>query len=187
MLRFLSVALAAGLAAAPVAADEFTDTLESAIKAYNDGDVAGAQQDVDYAGKLLGAMKAEGLAKFLPAAQDGWTREDQNADEASGMMAMLGGGTTTGATYKKADGTDLTITLVANSPMVNGIAAMVGGMAGMGGGKPMRIQRTEFANNEGEIQGVVNGKVMISVTGSASVEDKTAYLEAMDFKGLADF
>ena len=81
----------------------------------------------------------------------------------------------------------MTITLVANSPMVSGIAAMIGGMAAMGGGKPMRIQRTEFANNDGELQGVVNGKVMISVSGDATVEDKTAYLEAMDFKGLAEF
>lgn len=187
MLRFLPALLVAGLAAAPALADEFTDTLDSAIKAYNDGDVAGAQQDVEYAGKLLASMKAEGLAKFLPEAQAGWTRADENTDEAGGMMAMLGGGTTTGATYKKADGTDLTITLVANSPMVNGIAAMVGGMAAMGSGKPMRIQRTEFANNDGELQGVVNGKVMISVSGNATVEDKTAYLEAMDFKGLAEF
>ena len=102
-------------------------------------------------------------------------------------MAMIGGGTTTGATYKKADGTEMTITLVANSPMVSGIAAMIGGMASMGGGKPMRIERTEFANNDGELQGVVDGKVMITVAGDATVEDKTAYLEAMDFKGLAEF
>jgi len=187
MLRFLPAVLVAGLAVAPALADEFTDTLDSAITAYNHGDVAGAQQDVEYAGKLLTAMKAEGLAKFLPAAQDGWTRADQNVEEAGGVMAMIGGGTTTGATYKKADGTEMTITLVANSPMVSGIAAMIGGMASMGGGKPMRIERTEFANNDGELQGVVDGKVMITVAGDATVEDKTAYLEAMDFKGLAEF
>ena len=92
MLRFLPAVLVAGLAVAPALADEFTDTLDSAIKAYNDGDVAGAQQDVEYAGKLLTAMKAEGLAKFLPAAQDGWTRADQNVEEAGGVMAMIGGG-----------------------------------------------------------------------------------------------
>jgi len=187
MVRFLAVVVAAGIAAVPAVADEFTDTLESAIKAYGDGDVAGAQQDVEYAGKLLTAMKAESLSKFLPPALAGWTREDQNADDAGGMMAMIGGGTTAGASYKKPDGTELTITLVANSPMVNGLAAMIGGMATVGGGKPIRIQRTEFANSDGEMQGVVNGKVMISVSGDATVEDKTAYLEAMDFKGLAEF
>ena len=44
MLRFLAALLVAGLAAAPALADEFTDTLESAIKAYNDGDVAGRRR-----------------------------------------------------------------------------------------------------------------------------------------------
>lgn len=193
MLRFHYCLVAAGLFAAGLpagaaSADEFTDTLESALRAYNDGDVAGAQQDVDYAEKLLGAMKAESLARFLPAAQAGWTREDADVAESGGVMAMLGGGTTAAATYRKADGTEMTITLVANSPMVSGLAGIIGGVASIGGGgKPMRIQRTEFANNDGELQGVVAGKVMISVSGGAPIEDKTAYLETMDFKALADF
>ena len=90
------------------------------------------------------------------------------------------------ASYTK--GTDeLTITLVANSPMVSGIGAMITGMGAMTGGKPIRVQRTEFSMNEGELQGVVDGKVMISVGGNAGIEDKTAYLEAMDFDALADF
>ena len=187
MSRILSAVLLLMLCAAPATADDFTDTLESALEAYRAGDVAAAGQDVEYAGKLLSAMKAESLAKFLPDALPGWTRSDESNEEAGGMMAMIGGGTTAGATYTKTDGTAMTITLVANSPMVSGIAAMVGGITSMGGSKPMRIQRTEFANNDGEIQGVVNGKVMVSVSGDATVEDKTAYLEAMDFKGLAEF
>jgi hypothetical protein len=189
MIRPLPAALAALLTASlagPAGADEFTDTLESALKAYRDGDVTAARQDLDYAAKLLAAMKAESLARFLPAALPGWTREDQGAEEGGGMMAMLGGGTTAGASYTKAGGSEMTITLVANSPMVNGIAAMVGGIASMGG-KPMRIKRTEFADNDGELQGVVDGEVLISVSGDATVAEKTAYLEAMDFEGLADF
>ena len=191
MFRMLPAALAAGLAAASfataAAGDEFTDTVEGALEAYRAGDVTAARQDLDYATKLLDAMKAETLAKFLPPALAGWTRTDQGSDESGGMMAMLGGGTAAAATYAKDDGTELTINLVANSPMVSGIAAMVGGLASMGGGKPMRIQRTEFADNDGELQGVVGGEVLVSVSGDAPVADKTAYLETMDFKALADF
>jgi hypothetical protein len=187
MLRYLPVVLALAAATLPAAADEFTDTVESALSAYRDGDVEGARQDLEYATKLLTAMKAESLAEFLPPALAGWTREDAgDAAEAGGMMAMLGGGTTTAATYRKGDA-EMTITLVAGSPMVSGMAAMIGGLASMGGGKPIRIQRTEFGVNEGELQGVVGGKVLVSVSGNASIEDKTAHLEAMDFKALADF
>ena len=103
-------------------------------------------------------------------------------------MGMLGGGTTAAATYRKgaedvhhhpggglADGERAS-------------AAMMSGMAGMaGGGKPLRIQRTEFASTDDGLQGVVDGKVMVASTGNATVEDKTAQLEAMDFKALGEF
>lgn len=187
MIRPLILASALVAAALPVAADEFTDTLESALKAYNDGDTDGARQDLDYATKLLGSMKAAALAKLLPEALPGWTREPASQDDSADFMGMFGGGTTTEATYTK-DGEDLTITLVANSPMVSSVAAMVSGMAGMAtGAKPIRVQRTQFHQEDGELQGVVENKVMVSVSGSASIEDKTAFLEAMDFKALGEF
>jgi hypothetical protein len=51
----------------------------------------------------------------------------------------------------------------------------------------MRIERTEFTEHEGDLQGMVDERVMVSVTGDASVEDKKAFLEAMDFEALGDF
>lgn len=187
MLRLLPALLALGLSAAPSLADEVTDTLEGALQAYRDGDVTAAREDIDYAAKLLAAMRAESLAKFLPDALPGWTRADADAEESGGMMSMLGGGTAASATYTKDDGTELKIDLVASSPMVSGIAAMVSSMGSMGGAKPMRIKRTEFADSDGDLQGVVDGNVMISAAGDATLDEKKAYLEAMDFDALADF
>jgi hypothetical protein len=188
MQRIAASTLALALAALPAAADEFTDTLEGALKAYREGDIGGARADLDYAGKLLTSMKSEALAKLLPAAQPGWTREAAAEEDAgaSGFMGMLGGGTSAAATYRKG-AESLTITVVADSPMVSGLGAMISGMAGIGGGKPLRIQRTEFTSQDNALQGVVNGKVMVSVTGDASLEDKTAHLEAMDFQALGNF
>ena len=94
MRRIAATAFALVVAAAPAAADEFTDTLQSALEAYQAGDISGARADLDYAGKLLLAMKAETLAKFLPAAPAGWTKETADGDEGAGFMGMLGGGTT---------------------------------------------------------------------------------------------
>jgi hypothetical protein len=185
MLR-LCAAIALALSPLAAAADEFTDTLESALAAYRDGDVTAARQDLEYASKLLAAMKAESLAKFLPPAQPGWTRAEGDAGGMAASMGMFGGGTTASATYRR-DAQELTITLVADSPMVSGIAAMLGGVASMGGGKPIRVQRTEFGMNGEDLQGVVEDKVLVSVGGNASLEDKTAYLEAMDLRALADF
>ena len=114
------------------------------------------------------SMKSEALAKFLPAAQPGWTREEAAEDDAAagGFMGMLGGGTSAAATYRKG-AESFTITLVADSPMVSGLGAMISGMAGLAGGKPLRIQRTEFTSKDDALQGVVNDRVMVSVTGDA--------------------
>lgn len=183
----LAVTLALASAALPAGADEFTDTMESALKAYNDGDVDGARQDLDYAGKLLGSMKAESLSKFLPDALPGWTRAPASEGDTADFMGMFGGGTTAAATYNR-DDSDLTVTLVANSPIVASVGGMITGLAGMATGeKPIRIQRTEFRRDDQELQGVVNNKVMVSVSGSASIEDKKAFLDAMDFKALGEF
>lgn len=186
MIRHLSAALAAAAFALPALSDEFTDTLEGALQAYQDGDINAAQQDLDYAMKLIGSMKAETLAGFLPEAQPGWTRADATDAESSGLMSMLGGGTSASASYGKGN-EEMTITLVANSPMVSGMAAMLSGISTIGSGKPIRIQRTQFTMNEDDLQGVVNGKVLVTVSGNATLEEKTAHLETMDFKALGDF
>lgn len=167
-------------------ADEFSEVMESATELYGEGDIAGAKQELSYAIKLLDQIKSESLSKYLPDALPGWEKQDSD-DEGTGMaMAMFGGGTSAAAKYTNESG-DLTITLVANSPMVGSIAAMVTGLTSMGGGRPIRIQRTQFGNNDGELQGVVDNRVLISVTGDASVESKKAYLEEMDFQALRDF
>jgi hypothetical protein len=182
-----ALALIPLLALSPAAsADEFTDVIAGALEAYEEGDITVAREELDYAMKLLTEMKAQSLARFLPAALPGWTRTEADAEGGGMAMAMLGGGTTAAATYS--DGSqELTITLVANSPMVSGVAAMISGMAALGGGKPIRIQRTQFGVNGEDMQGVVDGDVLVSVSGDASVEDKTAYLEAMDLRALGDF
>jgi hypothetical protein len=91
MFRLLPAVLtAAALVAAPVSADEFTETLESALKAYGEGDITGARQDLDYAAKLLTALKAEALAKFLPEPPAGWTRSEPG--DGIGVRSAVGMG-----------------------------------------------------------------------------------------------
>ncbi|TPE52920.1 hypothetical protein [Amaricoccus solimangrovi] len=186
MSRLALVPMLLLCAALPVRADEFTDTLESALKAYREGDVKAADEDLSYATKLLGSQKAEALAKFLPPAPAGWTREDQAPEDEGVGMAMLGGGTTVSASYANG-GAEAQITLLADSPMVTSLGAMMGGLAQLTGAKPMRIKRVEFSETDGELRGLVNNRVLVSVSGDASAEEKKTLLEAMDFEGLGDY
>lgn len=186
MMRAAAAVAALVMTIQQAAADEFTDVVESALAAYRDGDVAGAQADIEYAAKLLLDMKAEALATFLPAAPAGWSKEAADTEGAGVAMAMFGGGTTAAATYRRGS-EEMTLTLMANSPMVSGIGAMVSGMGSVAGGETVRIQRTQFAVTDGEMQGVVDEKVLVTVGGSAALEDKTALVEAMDLRALGAY
>jgi hypothetical protein len=170
---------------APVGADEFTDVVEGALEAYRDGDLDYAREELDYAMRLLVEMKSESLSGFLPEPLPGWTREQADAD-GGGFAMMLGGGTSATATYRR-DGAAFKVTLVANSPMVSSIGAVITGMASMGGAKPLRIQRTRFASSDGELQGVIDNRVLVSASGDAALEDIIAHLETMDFRALGEF
>ncbi len=95
----MRIAFAAALLAACLprlaAADEFTDTVESALQAYRGGDIDGARADLDFASQLLASAKAKGLTTFLPAAPEGWTREE--GEDQTAAMAMFGGGVSSAA------------------------------------------------------------------------------------------
>ncbi|MBP7242554.1 hypothetical protein [Amaricoccus sp.] len=182
----LAFVLGLVLMAGPAVADEFTDVVEEALEAYRGGDVAGARKDLDYAVKLLADAKAQELAALLPAAPEGWTREDGDA-AASGMgLAMFGGGTAVSATYSRGDDS-VELSVITDSPMVSAVSSMVGSMASLAGTATRRIHRTPFAVTDGEMQGVIDDRVLVSATGSASEDDKAALIELMDFDKLSRF
>src|SRR6056297_2989270 len=100
MLRPLSAIATLALAATPLAADEITDTLDSAKQAYEEGDVAYALEELEYAKQQMLALKTDALSAYLPPAPDGWSRE-MNTDMNAGL-AMMGGGVGAEAEYSGA-------------------------------------------------------------------------------------
>jgi hypothetical protein len=186
-MRKVSIAvLLVAVSLQPLRADEFEDVVTDALDAYQSGDVTVAREELNYAVGLLNQMKAEELAGFLPEAQDGWEREIENAASGGMAMSMLGGGTAATAHYRRGED-EFTLSLMADSPMVSGMAAMFSGMGSMAGSRIVRIQRQQFAVAESDVQGVVGGKVMVQATGSAPVEAMQAHIETMDLQALTEF
>jgi len=168
--------------AAPAAADEVSDTLSSALQAYEEGDITYALEELDYAKQLMQAMKTDALAGFLPEAPDGWSREVSS--EMSSGLAMLGGGVGAEATYSN-DIDSFTITLMANNPMVSAFGGMISN-AGLMGGKLVRVGREKFLDQDGELTGLIDNRILIQASG-ADVDTMMPVLEAIDFKALKDF
>ncbi|MEM1079976.1 MAG: hypothetical protein AAGH65_00190 [Pseudomonadota bacterium] len=163
-------------------ADEFTDTLDAASQAYAEGDIKAASEELTYASQLLQNMKADQFAQLLPEPLEGWTRE-VNTD-ATAAMGMFGGGTT--ATGQYSNGSErFEITMMADSPSVMSMAGMLSNpqmMASMG--EIVRIQRQSFVNQNGELTGLIDGRVLIQASGSAAQDAIVAHLETIDFRGF---
>lgn len=177
-----AAAIALAALAGGARADEVTDTLQSAMTAYEQGDIAYAMEELDFARSLLAEMKTDALVAFLPEAPEGWSREIST--EMSGALGMLGGGAGAEASYS--DGSeDITITIMADNPMVAGMAGMLSNAALMGI-KLERVGRQKFMNQDGELTGLVDNRILVQASGG-DIEAMKALLEAIDYKALAGF
>lgn len=170
-------------AAEAASPDEVETALEAALDAYRDGDLEMATEEVEYAQQLMAQQKTQALAGFLPEPLDGWVKEE---GETGGMPGL--GGMMASATYVGPENT-VEIQIMADNQMVASMmmmfnnAAMIGQM-----GELMRIGRQKvIRTNEDELQAMLDNNVMISISGDAPVETKTAYFEAMDLRALEDF
>lgn len=179
-------ALSLCLLTSPAAADEVEEALQFALEAYQAGDLNGAKEELDFASQLISQMKAAGLSEFLPEALEGWTRKEQ--ESGSGGMGFMGGGSMANATYTR-DNEKVEIQLMANNQMVAAMAGLFGNPALMGAqGEVKRIKRQKvLVNNNGELQALIDGRIMVQISGRAPVEVKEEYFGAIDFKGLKDF
>ncbi|MDJ0822012.1 MAG: hypothetical protein QNJ09_09435 [Paracoccaceae bacterium] len=174
--------LVAALAASPLWADEVIDSLDAAKEAYENGDIQFAIEELEYARQQLMAMKTDSLGAFLPEAPNGWTREIDN-DMAAGL-AMMGGGVGAEAEYSGPGGKNVSLTLMADNPMVASMGAMAANAAMMGM-KVERINRQRFAIQDDQMMALVANRILIQAEGD--LDAARMILEQIDFKALADF
>lgn len=179
--RPIAAALALILAL-PAAADEISDTMQSALDAYNEGDAAYALEELDYARQLLLQLKTDALTQFLPEAPEGWSREIN--PEMNAAMAMMGGGTGAEATYR-GDGKSITLQFIADSPMVAALGGMIGNAA-LYGAKVERVGREKFMVQDNEVTGLVDNRILVKASG-AEPEPLLKLIETIDMRALKEF
>lgn len=183
-MRAFAPLFAAGLilCALPARADDISDAIAEAQKAYAAGDTVGAKQSLDVAAQLLAQRNAAGLARFLPAPPAGWTAGETQTDAAA--AAVFGGGLIAKRDYTKGS-SEVTVQILAQSPMVAQMSAMFANaqMLGMMG-KVFRHQgRSAVVTKDGAVQ-LLTGANFIIIDGSASEADKRAFLSAIDLAAL---
>ncbi|MCA0846210.1 hypothetical protein [Salipiger thiooxidans] len=184
MYRSIALALPVlAFATAPLHADEISDTLQSAIEAYESGDVQYALEELDYARSKLLELKTDALSGFLPEAPEGWTREIDT--ESNAAMAMMGGGVSAQADYASPEGEHYGLQIFADNPMVASMSAMINN-AGAMGLKTDRIGRQKFALQDNQTMGLVANRILIQLEGP-DADTRKMLLETMDFEAMANF
>ncbi len=185
LIRATPAALVIGGLSAAAQADEIEDSLQMALEAYQAGDINAAKEEIDYVGQLLTQLKAAALGAFLPEALPDWIKGE---GEAGATTMGFGGGLAASASYTR--GRDvIEIQIMAENAMVNTMAVMFANPAVMGSmGTLKRIKRQKVViTQQGELQALLDKRILIQITGPSPAEDKEAYFAAMDIRGLKDF
>ena len=171
---------------APVLADEVADALQSALTAYNGGDMGKASEEITMAVQAISAQQSAKLTALLPAAPDGWTRTD-TADFTK-SFGILGGGSGAEATYASADGaTSFKMSFVADNPMVSSMGAMLGNaqmMAMMG--KVVKVGDQALLSQDNAVSSLVNSRVLFQAQGGTE-EQMLPLVQKIDFAKVGVF
>ena len=180
----LALMLAAAL---PAAADDVTDQINEALAAYQKQNLSAAVTALDTAAGLLRQKKAEAWKAALPAPLPGWT-----ADKAQGTAlapALLGGATTVNRAYHK-NGNTITISIIADSPIVATIAAFLSNsVVGLIGNSEIAVingRRALYSKDDNAFQTLVGDKVLVKVEGSHGIDDPVLreWFQAIDYPQL---
>ena len=127
------------LAGTTLRADDVTDSIDEAVKAYKAGDFSVAAQSLDAAAQLVRQKRGEQFKALLPEAPKGWTAEEATLQSAG--AAMFGGGVSVERHYAKGDAS-MTVKVITDSPILQGVMMMMGNpmFANADGGKLERIK-----------------------------------------------
>lgn len=178
------------LIAAPWAwADDVEEQIRLGLESYRQGDYRAAIDDLNFAIAQIQEKLNARQAKLLPEPLEGWTASEVEHETAA--MSMLGGGTHLARTYRRGD-ESVEITIMAGSPMVSGLLAMINNPMMLSGNpnmKPYRFERIRGVREEtgGDIKITLSlgGQIMVQLSGrGAGEESLESYLAVLDFEEI---
>jgi hypothetical protein len=167
--------LCALLVAAPALADDATDAMSRAGKAYGSGDYKTASMELQTALVAVNQLLIDQLIGALPDAPSGWTAEDPEGIDTSAIGAGFFASLVVTRGYTAPDGSRIEMTVSANSPLLMSLRMFVSNpmMASMTGQTGMKKSSAcgydtieHFGDGTFETHVLAGNATLISVTGS---------------------
>jgi hypothetical protein len=173
-------------AAAPALADDVTDQINEAQKAYAAKDLATAAAALGAAQDLIRQQSADAWKTVLPEPLPGWTAEE--ATSTSAAAALLGGGTNVSRAYHKA-GDSVTVDLITDSPVMQGLGRLMSSGLVTGPENKLLIlagRKVTYTKSDNSYSTMAADKVLVQVKGSSGVDEKALkdYLGALHWKEI---
>ncbi len=175
------------LSAAAAQADEVTSEINKALAAYDKKDLKGAASALDTAATLIRQQETAEWKALLPGPLPGWNAE---APEGSAISpALFGGALTVSRRYVKGKNT-VTVSFVANAPMVQALTQFLTGGFGvmLGAGKLEIIagRRFLYSKNDNSYESVVAKTVLVKVEGNPTTHKAALrrYIDAIEFAAV---
>lgn len=164
-------------------ADEVTDALREALRAYEAGQLPAARSAMEEALQLLSQRSASTLGAALPPPLPGW-RADEAQTQAGGIAIL--GGATASRRYENAQGQYVEIALATDNPLIAQLGLILTNPMLAGAmGRLIRIgDQRAVQTHDGEIQMLVDNRILVTVRGNASAEARLAYARAIDVTKL---
>ena len=174
------------LGAWAASADDVTDQIDEARKAYDAKDLATAATALGAAQDLIRQQSADAWKTVLPEPLPGWTADE--ATSASAGAALLGGGTNVSRIYRNG-GDSVTIELLTDSPVMQGLGRLISsGLVTSSDNKLLIIggRKVTYTKSDNSYQTMAADKVLVQVKGSSGVDEKTLkdYLAALHWKEI---
>jgi hypothetical protein len=171
----------------PARANDVTDQINQALGAYQKQNLSAAITALDTAASLIRQKKTEAWKVGFPAPLPGWS-----ADKAQGTAlapALLGGATTVSRVYHK-DEKSVTVSIIADSPIVSTIAAFLSNtVVGLIGNSEVAVvggRRALYSKDDNSFQTLVGDKVLVKVEGSHGIDDPVLreWFQSIDYAKL---
>ena len=192
--RVAPAALALLISCSPAAlADDVTDQIDEAVKAYEKEDYNTAVTALDSASTLIRQKKGELVSKLLPEPLGGWEAGDTKSSAAA--AGMFGGGISAERRYtRKSEGSSetVTISITTDSPLMQSMGMMFSNPMFMGQDNKLIVINGEKAianERDNSLTSMVANKVLVKVDGDKNVTTETLkeYYKSIDFKAIKDY
>ena len=174
-------------------ADDVSDQIDEAVKAYEKEDYNTAITALDSASTLIRQKKGELVSKLLPEPLDGWQADEGKSSAAA--AGMFGGGISAEKRYtRKTDGKTetITISITTDSPLIQTMGMMFSNPMFMGQDNKLIVingEKTIANERDNSLTSMVANKVMVKIDGdkNVAVDALKEYFKSIDFKAIKEY